>query len=77
VVRLKPDRPHWRLHHCSGSGECLVCVHPDLPIGRLVFGSFHVKSTQKNDSPSGFSSNLVRIRHLGSNFATPNFILIR
>ena len=29
-----------------------------------IAGSFHVKSTQKNDNPSGFSSNLVRSMHI-------------
>ena len=40
-------------------------------------GSFHVKSTQKIDDPSGFSSNLVRPMHIQSNLATPNFYPIR
>ena len=39
--------------------------------------SFHVKSTQKIDDPSGFSSNLVRPMHIQSNLATPNFYPIR
>ena len=39
-------------------------------------GSFHVKSTQKIDDPSGFSSNLVRPMQQ-SNLATPNFYPIR
>ena len=39
----------------------------------VVPGSFHVKSTQKNDDPSGFSSNLVRPMYIQSNLATPNF----
>ena len=30
----------------------------------VVIGSFHVKSTQKNDNPSGFSLNLVRSMHI-------------
>ena len=43
----------------------------------FVYGSFHVKSTQKMDDPSGFSSNLVRPTHIQSNLATPNFYPIR
>ena len=39
----------------------------------LTAGSFHVKSTQKMDDPSGFSLNLVRPTHIQSNLATPNF----
>ena len=44
---------------------------------KLGPGSFHVKSTQKIDDPSGFSSNLVRPMHIQSNLATPNFYPIR
>ena len=48
---------------------------------RLLFdqvcGSFHVKSTQKMDDPSGFSLNLVRPTHIQRNLATPNFYPIR
>ena len=43
----------------------------------VLQGSFHVKSTQKMDDPSGFSSNLVRPMHIQSNLATPNFYPIR
>ena len=45
------------------------CYYPTLHLN----GSFHVKSTQKNDDPSGFSSNLVRPMYIQSNLATPNF----
>ena len=41
--------------------------------GTLAGGSFHVKSTQKIDNPSGFSSNLVRPIYIQSNLAIPNF----
>ena len=44
---------------------------------KLSWGSFRVKSTQKIDDPSGFSSNLVRPMHIQSNLATPNFYPIR
>ena len=42
-----------------------------------TYGSIHVKSTQKMDDPSGFSSNLVRLTHIQSNLATPNIYPIR
>ena len=48
---------------------------PELTL--KAYGSFHVKSTQKMDDPSGFSSNLVRPMHIQSNLATPNFYPIR
>ena len=67
--------PHPNLAVVSSTKDELA--HWLLLDGPELAGSFHVKSTQKMDDPSGFSSNLVRPMHIQSNLATPNFYPIR
>ena len=72
----------WILHNNYSVSKILHYLDDFLLVGSptsvecqqaLTAGSFHVKSTQKNDDPSGFSSNLVRPMYIQSNLATPNF----